>query len=337
MKHLTQCRIFLWIAILLTPQMFFCQKNLIDTPCLKDYTFSRIANVIGEVNTTSAMFPNTKLITLGDYSYSRNGKGYTINMQQELSGNNLCSFLESVNLHSSNPKFIVPVLASKLVAICISTSLLNVRRDNKSIQNTKDIVWTWNSGLESGSISAGKLVVDYLDGKMVKNGNLDSTVSVTPLNSGELYFFSMWSWDDQGTVIENSSANVPFMVESRLYNFSSLALLGGNSMIDDQKRESNWLLDEVRDAKSGTLLSNTNAPLNLRFFFDDGECLDEKQQITIYLFEDGLKKLIINERNIMVEGSKIFKEKLEILFVCPDIIRVKTILDNQQMILTYRS
>ncbi|MCF0075328.1 hypothetical protein LZD49_32925 [Dyadobacter sp. CY261] len=255
-------------------------------------------------------------------------------MERQLTTGDFCSFLKEVSLHSSVPKFIVPVLPSKLVAICISTSLLKIRLDNKSVENVNDIVWTWNSGLKSGTISGGKLIVDYSEGKMVKDGVVGMSSKAEPLSSGGFYFFSMWSWDDQGKEIEYSSANIPFIVEKRFFKFPSLSFLIGN-LAGTRYPFGSWKLQAATDAQSGLPITVTGVPNQLSFEFDSEACEAGSQEPYGYLEGNVFRSITFDGYNIDIQDSKLFVEKLEVLFVCESELQFRTVVRNLNVILTY--
>lgn len=73
------------------------------------------------------------------------------------------------------------------------------------IENTSNMVWLWHSGLRTGINGS----VDYLDGRSIQDGDINSVSVPIPLQGGRSYYWAAWEWNNDGTEI-NASSNVSY-------------------------------------------------------------------------------------------------------------------------------
>jgi hypothetical protein len=297
--------LFLWLFT-------SCVKNAPPSNTSCDYTLGTevLTNELTPLYVTQGiipLFPNTTLITIPPYSYNRNGVTYNINPQRVFPYvNESCTFLDSVDLHDPDPLFILPVPDTRLYAVTISDTILNFRvNDPTSIDNVQNILWTWNSGFSTGIISGGKLIVDYLDGKVVKNGNVDSLASLNLLSPGKVYFLSMWSWNDEGTTVVQSTPCIPFLVGSRLFDYSNYLFVAGT-----------WTLQSATDLTNQVALGNKFQVPTLQF--GGSACSDGVSSTQLYYLEDSLPESIsfINDSIFTIPVSTNFKNPITLQYIC---------------------
>jgi len=99
----------------------------------------------------------------------------------------------------------------ELMAVAIFDKQIRLTKDGLRILNTEDIIWTWNSGLDSGYNDEGKMRIKYSYGKMVYSGSIVEG-PVIPLISGKIYSWFVWAWNSNGTKVIASSREIPFIV-----------------------------------------------------------------------------------------------------------------------------
>lgn len=99
----------------------------------------------------------------------------------------------------------------KLKAVAIFDKQIKLTKDGQRILNTEDIVWTWNSGMDSGYYYDQKMEIKYSWGKMVHSASI-AEGPVVPLVSGKIYSWLVWAWNDNGTQVIASSREIPFIV-----------------------------------------------------------------------------------------------------------------------------
>lgn len=175
------------------------------------------------------VFPNSRLLTIDPYSYIKNGHNYIINPGRVLPFvMSNCDFLDSVDIQDPEPRFSLPVINAKLYAVCISNAVLRQRQNApNSIDNVENIIWTWNNSLSSGQVIGGRLVIDYSDGQKVIKGKPSPDSVLSTLQSGQVYFLSMWAWNDAGTEVVQSSTCYPFVIKNKRIDYDNYYFFNG--------------------------------------------------------------------------------------------------------------
>ncbi len=146
-----------------------------------------------------ALFPNSALIIVPEYDYEVDSKSYH-------SDGSAASVL-SPDTFPSTPALFWEPTSSKLVAAAILDSRIEV--NSQGIINQNNIVWMWHTGLNTGQEGS----LSYSEGRSVKDGILLSKDKLQPLISGQGYTWVVWAWDKTGTKVEESSAELGFIVE----------------------------------------------------------------------------------------------------------------------------
>jgi len=97
--------------------------------------------------------------------------------------------------NTSQPSFAWEATGLKYVVITIFKSKIDLKENQ--ISNTKDAVWTWNTGMGRGREGN----VSFSDGRDVRDGNIQETVS--PLDPGT-YYIAAWGYDDNYNLTRSS-------------------------------------------------------------------------------------------------------------------------------------
>jgi hypothetical protein len=209
--------------ILLAFSLYSCSRECGDSPPDEDMFPCVSADIYGistKIN-DNTIFDNTSPIFIPAYAYATPPGlvaelGSTVQVLGDTSINGLmeasgcCELLQHIDKYPAEPVFEWENAQSNLVAAAIFKDRIRVSLDGGRIQNTGDIVWTWNSGMGTGSQSSGKTVIAYKDGKDVEGGQ--TLASTTPLEIGKVYFWAVWAWNENGTTINFSSRAIPFLV-----------------------------------------------------------------------------------------------------------------------------
>lgn len=208
---------------LLAVSLYSCAGDCDDIPPDEDM-FPCVSADIYSISTkinTNTIFDNTSPIIISAYSYATPPDlvatlGSTAQVLGDTSVNKLvdasscCELLQHLDKYPSEPTFEWENAQSNLVAAAIFKDQIRVSLDGGRIQNTNDIVWTWNSGMGTGSQASGKTIIAYEDGKDVEGG--ETLTTSTPLETGQVYFWAVWAWNENGTAISFSSRAIPFLV-----------------------------------------------------------------------------------------------------------------------------
>lgn len=109
---------------------------------------------------------------------------------------------------NSMPSFTWKVTGQRYVYLAIFKN--NIIVQSNRIQNIKDNVWAWHSGLGTGREGW----VQFGDGRNVTDGVLQLNLEPTELLFGESYYWAVWAWDDEGKIITHSSQEMFFIVEN---------------------------------------------------------------------------------------------------------------------------
>src|ERR1041385_9444426 len=83
-----------------------------------------------------------------------------------------CNVLRLVDRLSSTPEFRWNTISNKLIVAAIFDSPVELFPNGLSIKNTESVIWTWDSGMGSGSQSSGVTFLNYADGKRVINSQV---------------------------------------------------------------------------------------------------------------------------------------------------------------------
>jgi len=280
------------------------------------------------------------LATINKYKYTINGSTYTIDPINTINhSSDICDLLENIDIHNEKPLFILPALNSKLIAISISTRLLNIKVNKQSIENTGDIVWTWNSGLNTGIISNGSLAVNYDDGRLVKNGQVLDSLHADPLTKGNLYYLTIWAWDDNGKQILYSSPSMPFLIGTHLYNYDNYDFLG-KDVSDDVSSliftTKTWRLDTAIDLQSNRSITDS---FPIKSFSLQTQCQQSKGPSTTHLiYSDAFDSTgvhFIDNTAFTLDHHPVIKSQVNLLFVCPEKLIVQTAISNRPTELIY--
>lgn len=295
-----------------------------------------VSNIVGNISTHGQIFENAQKIDFIPYTYSYNGNVYNIDLQHDLPTGDVCSFFESISIHADAPQLIVPAVNSNLVAVAISTSPLQRVNGKNSISNTASIVWTWNSGISSATIENGNYKIKYADGRMVTNGEIQANTTVTTLLPGRIYYLSMWAWDSNGLNIAYSSASVPFMVTSRLFDYSyySNFIFLGDQGFESPLISDIWNLESAVDIISNADITSSITPTS--FYIHYIPC-DSVKSYQLWFVEDGMPKKITfsDYKYIKIEGSVLFTNTLEMQFACSQRLIFTTQIGNRMILFTY--
>jgi hypothetical protein len=253
---------FLSFLLFFSPLLTKCSKyekceTIPDSelfPCSK----AKINIMLGGIS-SNVIFPNTQRIYIPAYNYpSLSSQFHIFGNSILVSGDSLiekignsnscCYFAEVVDRYPIEPVYKWSVIPSNLTAIAVFENVVQLSIDGKRIQNVDDIVWTWNSGMGTGSQVGGNVVIHHKDGRDVSNGQILSTV--TKLDTNKLYYWGIWAWDDNGVNVTYSSRAIPFVVES-------IPKIQVKSI---RQLEGSWKLQKAIDEQLGTDFTN-NFPI----------------------------------------------------------------------------
>ena len=161
--------------------------------------------------------PNTSKINVPQFSYVENFSTFTFigdSTVFKLPGSempsNCCEAILYLSKLSPTPGFSWFDTGDSIVACAIFKGRVSVE-DSKRL-NAVNAVWMWNSGLQTGNHSGGKVFVQYSDGRPVVNGIIQQNSDPVPLELNQTYTWLVWTWDNQGINIVKSSFEIPFMV-----------------------------------------------------------------------------------------------------------------------------
>ena len=204
-------------------------------------------------------FNNTDTIFIPAYQYYDGNSFHNIKGDESLNDivdvESCCDLLAHIDYARDEPflEWSVPI-NYELMAAAIFDKQIKLTKDGLRIQNTDDIVWTWNSGLDSGSFDGGKMQIKYSYGKMVHSGEI-ADGPVVPLVSGKIYSWFVWAWNANGTKVIASSREIPFIV-----NGISTFPIGSVLQI-----EGRWTINKIT-ASGGEVIVKDDFPINEIFF-----------------------------------------------------------------------
>ena len=107
---------------------------------------------------------------------------------------------------NDRPYFSWNMLSTKLVAMGVFDQRIEV--SGNEITNREDVVFYWDSGMSTGRV--GSIIFD--DGRLYSDGNLIEITEDSTLDKGRTYFWAIWSWDEEGIYIQNSSREGYFTI-----------------------------------------------------------------------------------------------------------------------------
>ncbi len=107
---------------------------------------------------------------------------------------------------NDQPHFSWKSSGNTMVFLGLFTKSISIK--GKNISNVNDIVWAWHSGLGKGR--AGD--VEFLEGVDVLNGELITDRPPSPLFNGQMYYWAVWAWNEEGIEITHSSNEFYFLV-----------------------------------------------------------------------------------------------------------------------------
>ncbi len=200
----------------------FIDQNEPLPPCLPPLFASPCARIFNHTVSVSnsPVFSGRALIKIPPYQYTNLLGGVThvladssiTNLKSALSGaHSCCSLYEMLDKMNISPTLEWEDSGNSLVAASIFEGFIRLSNDGSKISNVDQIVWTWNSKLQTGQKSNGKYKIAFQDGRDVDTGGkiLETT---TPLLKGKAYTWMVWAWNEQGTEIVASSRGIPFIV-----------------------------------------------------------------------------------------------------------------------------
>jgi hypothetical protein len=161
--------------------------------------FSCVKGTIN-LNNVDLLFPNSLRIRVKAYSYD-DGSGNII----PVSGDTIY-YTEIPDTLNNAPVFEWDSLVQNFTTVAIFKTRPIVTAGK--IINTKDIIWQWYTGMTTQKI---KGQVKYFDGRNVINDSIAYNKEVLPLNKGN-YYWAVWNWTNDGTVILMSSRVMWFSV-----------------------------------------------------------------------------------------------------------------------------
>jgi hypothetical protein len=124
-----------------------------------------------------------------------------------------CELQQIIDLTTNEPSLSWTNTKDKLVAAAIFKSRIRLDARSTIIQNDEAAVWGWHTGLKTGGVETGdKYVVDFHDGRMVRNGIIQESEMASPLKHDSVYYWLVWAWDENGTKIIRSSREIPIIV-----------------------------------------------------------------------------------------------------------------------------
>jgi hypothetical protein len=282
---------------------------------------------------SNPIFDNSTLIGIPPYSYPASDEdipifGNLIELNGDVSidgvsnSSGCCGKLSAIDKFPMRPTLEWDNIQSNLMAAAIFKNKIEISLDGHRIENVNDIVWTWNSGMNTGSQSSGKIVVEYLDGKDVTNG--ETQESNTPLEANKTYIWGVWAWNEAGTEIAFSSKAIPFIVES----------LESLPVISFEQLDGNWQLESATRQSDGVDLTQSFPIQNIDINVTCERSLGELE-LSYSTFPDNNNGVIIsgmNEETIEIEGI-IFSN---MIMVCDDRFIGNATLNNEQIRISYR-
>ena len=300
--------------LLLVASLCACSGECDDIPPYEEM-FPCVSTDLYSLSTKindNTIFDNTNPIFIPTYSYATppdlvGTLGSTAQVLGDTSINNLleangcCELLQHIDKYPSEPIFEWENLQSNLVAAAIFNDRIRVSLDGGRIQNTEDIIWTWNSGMGTGSQSSGKTLIEYKDGKDVAGGQTLTTA--TPLEARKVYFWAVWAWNENGTAINFSSRAIPFLVVP-LARFDVVSFDQLNGFALDLKNTAvNWVLISAK-LTNGTDQTSTFPVQEFRFIADCNK--NEQRPELSYVTFPG------EEEGVIFEDPILFSEGLDI-------------------------
>lgn len=145
-----------------------------------------------------------------------------------------CDIAGALDALPPRPQLAWEFTGHELIAAAIFERDVELVANGASIANVEDAVWLWNSGMGGANAAGNRVRVDFSDGRDVLNGQVQPTV--TPLDSGRLYRWLVWAWNDTGTQVVASSRAIPFLVGG----------LPGAPLTDHHQVLGRWETEEVR-------------------------------------------------------------------------------------------
>lgn len=166
-----------------------------------------------------------------------------------------CEIGAQIDLNLPEPIFEWKPINRTNVVAAISKKPFILNSNGKSINNRDDVVWLWYKEWNTGIISQGKRNVNYEDGKGCKAGVCEQ-INPLPLKTGELYYWAVWAWSEDGVNLEFSSKAIPFIVES----IKSLPVVSLKQL------DGIWDLDYAQETLSQTDVTNVFSVRNMDIF-----------------------------------------------------------------------
>ena len=150
--------------------------------------------------------------------------------------NDCCNALRLVDRFPSLPEFRWNSVNNELIVAAIFEAPVELYPNGLSIRNTGSIVWTWDSGMGTGSQSGGVTYVDYLDGKRVIDSKVTNEAP-QPLERGKMYEWCVWAWNDEGTQIVSASSAIPFVVDELNIEKNDIRVIHGDWLLKSAIRK----------------------------------------------------------------------------------------------------
>jgi len=242
------------------------------------------------------IIPNTTRITVPQFSYVENFSTFTfigdstvIKLPGTEMPSNCCEAILYLSKLSPTPGFSWFDTGDSIVACAIFKGRVTVEESERL--NPASAVWMWNSGLQTGNHSGGKVFVQYSDGRPVLNGVIQENSDPVPLELNQTYTWMVWAWDNQGLNIVKSSFEIPFMVGRGVLPVVSLS--------DTSSIIGSWELSEAM-LSDGTDITNTYEIRKILFYSTSSVELVKSDSSKIFT-----QMLQINNGNMILNSGEI--------------------------------
>ncbi len=151
------------------------------------------------LDNTDLLFTNSIRLKVPSYSFA-DSTNHIFNVRGDTN-----YYTGNSDTMNSSPLFRWDSMGIKIITMAIFNSKPEVI--NEKINNVKNIIWQWHSGMEFGY--EGR--VQYFEGRNVYNDTIDYNQIPKPLVKGN-YYWAVWGWTGDGTEILCSTRIMSFIV-----------------------------------------------------------------------------------------------------------------------------
>jgi len=288
-------------------------------PCRDD----RLLDIQTKIN-SNKIFNNSLLIEIPQYSYSTPNQlipllGNVIELNGDSSlytivnNNDCCNLLQVIDKHSDRPVLKWKTIQADFIATAIFSKTIRTSLNDHRIENDEDVVWTWNNSMGMVSQTNGITTIEYNDGKDMIDGEIKE--STTPLETGELYVWAVWAWNEAGTEIMFSSRSIPFIVEPRDFSVKSFLQLRKNWELESAVRQGIDITDifPVKEMKITVNCDSSQVSYNLQSGNIQGT-MEEGQPIVIEIDSIRFSDFVLLCDEQFLANAELNNEQVEVVY-----------------------